>query len=77
MKIEAGVISIDQRIEEGRKCQDLILKTMGKALIQAMEMERETGVNIKVIEPEYSYRPGNAVMTLERPSYTGINLVAE
>ena len=54
---------------QGKEQHDQIVTPMGKALIQAMEMEKETRITIKVIEPEYTYRPGSSCMTLERPSY--------
>ena len=41
----------------------------GKALTQASEMYRETGVNIEFIEPEYTFTPGGKYLTMQKPSY--------
>lgn len=49
--------------------QDTYITPMGKALNQAAEMEKEIGINIKLIEPEFTYRLGETSMTMTRPSY--------
>ncbi|CAG2257967.1 unnamed protein product [Mytilus edulis] len=42
---------------------------MGKALSQAAEMEKQTKININLIEPEFTYRLGETQMTQSKPLY--------
>ncbi|CAG2186846.1 unnamed protein product [Mytilus edulis] len=48
---------------------DIHITPMGKALCQSFEMEKETGININLIEPEFTYRLGETSRTKTTPSY--------
>ncbi|CAG2242413.1 unnamed protein product [Mytilus edulis] len=48
---------------------DIHITPMGKALCQSVEMEKETGININLIEPEFTYRLGETSRTKTTPSY--------
>ncbi|CAG2213469.1 unnamed protein product [Mytilus edulis] len=48
---------------------DIHITPMGKALCQSFEMEKETDININLIEPEFTYRLGETSRTKTTPSY--------
>ncbi|CAG2202636.1 unnamed protein product [Mytilus edulis] len=63
MEVEANIQPIDLRIEE------ISDSPFGKAINQSIDMFKATKVDIKLIEPEFTYKAGVDVMLRRSPSY--------
>ena len=68
--MQAKSITEQQLVQYQERDQyDSQVTTFGKAMNQILEMERTTGINIQLIEPEFTFRIGEMTITMTRPSY--------
>ena len=57
-----------ERIED-EEVYDRFESPLGKAINQAVDMKKETGIDIQLVEPEYQFIAGSDTLVQDRPSY--------